>query len=186
MARKHENANDYAIVSATAKRYETANNRARLHKAGVNVEQFTHMEPSYGYVASPSPETATQHEIKRDRSIIRTSQNTDFMVYAKHENDRHIVGMIRKTGTKILYRHATAEGFGVWHVLRGYTKRVPENVMREVFGIKPYLTAYMVDVKQIKRVTARNDATAISEYGPHDRRPQEYKYRARYPKKRGW
>lgn len=167
----------YSIVSAGSR-----------HNATHDVS----MPPTYGesndytHVFSHVPRDGKQCEIARDRAVIRTSKNNDFIVYAKHDDTRHMVGMVRKTDTRILYRLATDNGLGAWHVVRGYTKRLPNDVMHKIFHIQPYITAYMVDVRQIERVTMREDTAAIQEYGPHDRRPQTYNYKTRYPKKRGW
>lgn len=167
----------YAIVAADAR-----NNTSH----DVSMPPTHGESDGYAHVFSHVPNSERQCEIMRDRAVIRTSKSNDFIVYAKHDDTRHMVGMVRKTDTRILYRLATVSGLGSWHVVRGYTKRLPNDVMREIFHIQPYDTAYMVDVRQIERVTMREDTAAIHEYGPHDRRPQAYNYKTRYPKKRGW
>lgn len=170
---------DYSMVSPMY--HETRVQRERL-----NIEPFTHSEQSYGYVFAHIADDETQRETQRDRNIIRTARNNDYLVYAKHDNIRHLVGIVRKESNSIRYRRVTDNGLGSWYVLSGYTKRVPERAMHMMFGVPEYVNVYMVDVKHVLHVVERDDDMAIHDFGPHDRRPQEWKYKAKRPKRRGW
>lgn len=127
----------------------------------------------------PSKQEST---IARDRAIVRNCKPSDFVVYAAFSGGRELVGIVRKENNMILYRRATNKGLGAWHVLQGYTKRMPAKEARRVFSIPQQINYYMVDVKQILKVTKREDTRETLQAGPHDRRPQEYILPGKYPK----
>lgn len=170
---------DYSIVSPTISRKGvkpmTANDGSALMRER-DSDQYRY--------AIPSNETAEQKTIARDRSILKECKPSDFAVYAAHDETRRLVGIVRKCDGRIVWRRVTENGLSPWHVLQGYTKRMPMKEMRRAFNVAPYLNCYMVDVRQIIKVVAREDSKQVHAMGPHDRRPQEYIFKGKHPKRK--
>lgn len=170
---------DYCIVSPTISRkgikpIAPRNGSALMRECKTEQYRFT----------IPENKTAAQKSWARDRSIIGACKPSDYAVYAAHHDVRHLVGIVRKCDGRIMWRRVTDNGLGSWHVLQGYTKRMPMKEMRRAFNVASYLNCYMVDIRQIVRVTKREDSNEVYAMGPHDRRPQEYIYEGKYPKKK--
>lgn len=170
---------DYCLVSPTVSRkgvkeMRTIDGTSLAHER--ETQQYCHIIPSC--------DTAEQKAWARDRKILGNCKPDDYAVFATHHDVRRLVGIVRKYEGRVMWRRVTDNGLGSWHILQGYTKRMPMKEMRRAFNVPEYLNCYMVDVRQIVKVTKREDANTVHDMGPHDRRPQEYIYRGRYPKKK--
>ena len=168
---------DYCIVSPLISRNGvkpmTPRKGSTLQAMATN-DGYTH--------AVKRPQSRQEATIERDRAIIAECQKGDYVAYATTKSGRYLVGIVRKVENAVMYRKATTKGLGAWHVLQGYTKRMPEKEARRVFDIPSYKGYYLVDVRHIYKVTAREDTRETLQAAPHDRRPQEYIMRAKYPK----
>lgn len=117
---------------------------------------------------------------KRNASLIRHARPTDLLVYVRKTDDaRILIGMVRKADDRVMWRKTTTNGFGAWHVLQGYTKRMPKKELYKAFDLKPYINAYTVDARHVIKTVDREDRREIRANAPHDRRPQVYNQKAR-------
>ncbi len=165
----------YAIVSPDKARATVTQTRAAL-----NLTAFTApLAPTVCHTI-PTPPTKAERRRNHDRAVLRTSRPTDYAVYSSIGDDRRLCGFVRKADGAVMWRRCTDNGVGAWHVLRGYTKRMPHREMRRAFDIPQYVNVYMVDVQHVADVTARIDKEETHAAGPHDRRPQEYIYRGKW------